>query len=132
MLSVASKVEIIACETCGGAAERDLEGRTRGQRLLAQLREACEGSAVVALSGTRCLWSCKRSCSVHVRSVDRAGYVLCDLEPSEASAHALLAYAMLYAASSDGAVPYKQWPDALRGHFLCRIPPPVDPQKETA
>ena len=44
------------------------------------------------------------------------------LEPTELSATALLDYAVLYAASEDGAVPYKQWPPALKGHFLCRFP----------
>jgi hypothetical protein len=38
------------------------------------------------------------------------------------SAHALLEFAALYAGSESGAVPYKQWPPALKGHFLCRFP----------
>jgi predicted metal-binding protein len=68
---------------------------------------------------------------VHVRSLapelTRVGYVIASLEPSEGAARALLDYANLYAGTTDGAVPFKQWPQALRGHFLCRIPGAVTP-----
>ncbi len=118
-------IELIACETCG-SAERESHGSTRGERLLGALRAALGARPErtdVTLSATRCLWACQRSCAVHLRGPGRAGYVLCELEPSAASAEALLEYAALYARSADGAVPYRQWPAALRGHFLCRTPP---------
>jgi predicted metal-binding protein len=121
---LSGRVELIACETCG-ASERATHGSARGERLIERLRAALASRADgldVALSSTRCLWACQRSCAVHVRSPGRAGYVLCELEPSAASAAALLEYVAMYARSADGAVPFKQWPDALRGHFLCRIP----------
>ena len=59
---------------------------------------------------------------MHVRAPSKPGYVLCELPPTAESARALLDYAALYAASSDGAVPYRTWPAPLRGHFLCRVP----------
>ena len=119
-----ARAEIVACETCGKNAERDASGRTRGECLLAELRAALEvaGDIGVDVSGVRCLWACTRSCAVHVRSTSRVGYVIADLEPTELSARALLDYAALYEQSDDGAVPYKQWPAPLKGHFLCRIP----------
>jgi hypothetical protein len=58
-----------------------------------------------------------------LRSPQRPGYVIVELEPSDVSAGALLDYAALYASAPDGAVPYKTWPAPLKGHFLCRIPP---------
>jgi predicted metal-binding protein len=113
------EVELLACESCGGT-DRDVRGFTRGQRLLEQLRALpVQGVRVV---GTRCLWNCQRSCSLHVRSAGRAGYVLADLQPSAEMARALLDWTALYAASHDGAVPFKSWPQLMRGHFLCRIP----------
>jgi predicted metal-binding protein len=120
-------VELIACATCGGA-DRDEHGQTRGERLLqaldASLTEADRG---VTLSSVRCLWACKRSCAVHLRSPGRAGYVLVELTPSTETARALLDYAAMYGESVDGGVPFKQWPQPLRGHFMCRIPPtPVE------
>jgi predicted metal-binding protein len=117
------KVELIACETCGGSAEREAHGTTRGERLIAELtRVHEEAPSAVTLTRVRCLWACSRSCAVHVRAPGRPGYVLCGFEPTEESARGLLAWAAQYAASSDGAVPFKQWPAAVRGHFLCRIP----------
>lgn len=117
-------VELIACVSCG-SNERESHGSTRGERLLAQLRASAAElppDFELTLSSVRCLWSCARSCAVHVRSRGRHGYVLCELEPTEGHARALLDYAALYAQTPDGAVPFKTWPQALRGHFLCRLP----------
>lgn len=120
-------VELLACESCGGS-DRDDRGLTRGQRLLEQLR--AQPSTGVRIAGTRCLWNCQRSCSLHVRSAGRVGYVLGDLQPSEEMARALLDWTALYAASSDGAVPFKTWPQLMRGHFLCRIPANEPPRTD--
>jgi len=143
---LSATVELLACVTCGGN-ERDALGQTRGERLLRQLevahvapradgalRDGAATSAIepgsphaghdaVTLSSVRCLWACKRSCAVHLRSPGRPGYVLVELEPTAETAHALLDYATMLADSADGSVPFKQWPQPLRGHFLCRLPP---------
>lgn len=121
-------VELIACETCG-SSEPDSEGRTRGARLLTLLRE--RAGPGVAISSTRCLWACTRSCAVHLRAPNRLGYVLVELAPEREYVDALLEYARLYALTSDGAVPLRERPAALRGHFLCRVPPtPLAPPSE--
>jgi predicted metal-binding protein len=121
---VLSPAEIVACETCGGTTQRDAAGRTRGETLIEQLRAALSGAAElpVTVSSVRCLWACKRSCAVAVRSSSRVGYVIADLEPTAPTAQALLDYAVRYARSEDGAVPYREWPVLLKGHFLCRFP----------
>jgi predicted metal-binding protein len=115
------RVELVACETCGGATADE---PPRGARLLARLREELTrgGDVGVDVSPVRCLWACKKSCAVLLRSSERVGYVLVELEPSAEAARALLDYAQLYLQSADGAVPYKLWPTALKGHFHCRIP----------
>lgn len=59
---------------------------------------------------------------MHVRAPGRVSYLLAELDASEEAARALLDYAVLYGETSDGAVPYRQWPQALRGHFVCRVP----------
>jgi len=118
-----SRAEIVACETCG-SAQPDAAGRTRGAQLIAELRAAlaAAGQLPVDVSSVRCLWACKKSCAVAVRSLSRVGYVIAELEATEVVARALLDYAALYAQTEDGAVPYKHWPAALKGHFLCRFP----------
>jgi predicted metal-binding protein len=122
-MTVCSRAEIVACETCG-SSQRDPAGRTRGEGLIAELRAAlaAAGEIHVDVSSVRCLWACSRSCAVAVRSSSRVGYVIAGLEPTDVSAHALLEYAARYARSEDGAVSYKEWPPALKGHFLCRFP----------
>jgi predicted metal-binding protein len=122
-MSTLSRAEIVACETCG-SSQPDAAGRPRGEQLIAELRAglASMGELPVDVSSVRCLWACKKSCAVAVRSVSRVGYVIAELEPTAVVARALLDYAARYARSEDGAVPYKEWPLALKGHFLCRFP----------
>lgn len=118
-------VELIVCSTCG-SAERDAEGRTRGEQLLARVQDAARAALGIRASSVRCLWACAQRCTVHVRARGRFGYVLGQFEPSDEAAQALVDYAKLYAETADGAVPFKRWPTALRGHFVCRIPVPND------
>lgn len=120
----AAPAEIVACVTCGGAA-REPDGRTRGEHLLERLQRerAARGDIGIDVDAVRCLWACKRSCAVLLRSPGRPGYVIVELEPSDVTAAALLDYAVLYTRAPDGAVPYKAWPGLLKGHFLCRLPP---------
>lgn len=127
-----ARAEVVACVTCGGAA-REPDGRTRGEHLLEHLERerAARGDVGIDVQPVRCLWACKRSCAVLLRSPARPGYVIVELEPSETSARALLDYAVLYSRAPDGAVPYKAWPGPLKGHFLCRIPP-GDPSRDAA
>ncbi len=38
-------------------------------------------------------------------------------------AQAIVDYARLHAASDSGQVPYRQWPEGVKGHFVTRHPP---------
>jgi predicted metal-binding protein len=118
------RAELVACETCGNA-NLDEAGKNPGQRLIEALHtvRAELGDVAVDVSSVRCLWACTKSCAVHLRSPGRLGYVIASLEATEVTARALLEYASLYAASEEGRVPFKQCPQPLKGHFLCRIPP---------
>jgi predicted metal-binding protein len=126
-----ARAEIVACETCGGA-QREADGRSRGEHLIEQLQRelAARGDVGVDCTSVRCLWACKRSCAVMLRSAGRAGYVIVDLPPDEVSARALLDYTGLYLQTEDGAVPFKAWPQALKGHFHCRLPKTSDPSAD--
>jgi len=70
-----------------------------------------------------CLFACKRHCTVHIRGPGRIGYVLGDFTADAAAARAILQYAALHADSSEGVVPYAQWPKGVKGHFIVRTPP---------
>jgi predicted metal-binding protein len=128
-----SSVELIVCETCRVAGrEPEPAGGSCGQALyealVAGLAER-EPGAGFAVRTTRCFWVCKRSCAVQIRSPGRVGYLLCELDPRAGAAQALLDYAERYARSAEGAVPFREWPAGVRGHFLCRIPP-SEPQPD--
>jgi len=117
-------VSLIACHTCGSSS-RDEHGRTQGERLIDRLHAQRDHAAHehVRVETVRCLWLCKQSCAVHVRAQGRASYVLAQFDDSVESARGLLDYAAMYGQSADGVVPFRQWPDAVRGHFVCRLPP---------
>ena len=71
----------------------------------------------------RCLMSCRRPCAVVIRSPDRMSYVLGDLPPEPNAVQALLDYLASYRRSTDGIVPYRDWPAGVKGRFIARIPP---------
>jgi predicted metal-binding protein len=124
----AGRAQIVACETCGHARLDDA-GRVPGQVLIEALKSehAARAGGPVDLAIVRCLWACTQSCAVHLRAPGKLGYVIARLEPTDVTARALLDYAALYAASDEGRVPFKQCPEPLKGHFLCRIPPQPAP-----
>lgn len=119
---------LVVCNTCRLSEEEreNSEGVRGGALLVAQLRAAAEGNA--AMSGLSieempCLFNCAQHCSIHVRSPDKIGYVLGRFEPTAEAAQAILDYASAYMASDEGIVPYRQWPEGVKGHFIVRIPP---------
>ena len=44
------------------------------------------------------------------------------LEEKQAQAEAILAWFDLHGATMTGEVPFREWPGAMRGHFIARIP----------
>ncbi len=120
---------VVACNTCRHSAEsrEDGEGVRGGARLVAALRAVQESDpcyAGVAVQEMPCLFACTDHCTVHLRAPDKVGYVLGRFTPDEDSARAILDYAVHYAASEHGRVPFSQWPQGVKGHFITRTPPP--------
>lgn len=119
---------VVVCSTCRLSAEarEDGSGR-RGGALLAQaLREVQGGDAHfagIAIEDMPCLFACSAHCTVLVRAPGKIGYVLGRFAPEEASARAILDYAVKHAQSDDGQVRYADWPEGVKGHSLVRMPP---------
>lgn len=122
-------VAVVACNTCRHSAEarEDDEGRRGGARLVEALR-AVQASdpayAEVAVQEMPCLFACGDFCTVHLRAPGKVGYVLGRFEPGKEAARAILDYARAYAASAFGQVPFREWPQGVKGHFITRTPPP--------
>lgn len=115
---------VVVCNTCRFSAEdRESPDGVRGGALLAAaLRTAAAGTGV-AIQEMACLFNCAQHCSVHLRAPGKIGYVLGRFDPTDEAARAIVAYAAAYATSDEGVVPYRQWPEGVKGHFIVRIPP---------
>lgn len=118
---------VVACNTCRFSADArdDATGLRGGARLVEALKavQAEPGYADVAVQEMPCLFACQDFCTVHLRASGKVGYVLGRFEPTEDAARAILEYAKLYAGSEMGQVPYRDWPDGVKGHFITRTPP---------
>lgn len=120
---------VVVCNSCRHSreAQSDAEGARGGARLVAalkQLKAAEPRYAGIAVQEMACLFACQDHCTVHLRAPDKIGYVLGRFRADEASARAILDYAVLHAASEHGRVAYALWPEGVKGHFITRTPPP--------
>jgi predicted metal-binding protein len=70
-----------------------------------------------------CLFACADHCTIHLRAPGKVSYVMGRFTPDADAARAILDYAVQYADSEHGRVPFKQWPEGVKGHFITRSPP---------
>lgn len=120
---------IVACNSCRHSADEreDGTGIRGGAQMVAALRSVRDSDARyagIAVQEMPCLFACTDFCTVHLRAPGKVGYVLGRFAPDDAAATAILDYAVDYAESEHGRVPFKQWPQGVKGHFITRIPPP--------
>lgn len=116
---------IIVCDTCAHAPgiPLDDQGRRGGEVLAAALEEL---AGAVPVRRHSCLMGCERPCNVAITAPGKMSYVLGGFAPGPEAAQALIDYARLHGDSAQGVVPYKQWPQGVKGHFHARIPPLPD------
>jgi predicted metal-binding protein len=118
---------IVICTTCKHADGRKLDdaGRSAGSLLVDEMAALLQekGRADVTLQTQACLWNCTRPCSVVLRDDQRFSYVTGGNAPTREQAEAILQWFNLHGQSETGEVSFKLWPDAMRGHFIARMPP---------
>ena len=119
---------VVVCNTCRASEEqRETADGVRGGAVLAgELRALVEGDPRfegLAIEEMPCLFNCAQHCSIHLRAPGKIGYVLGRFAPTAEAAQAILDYAAAYAVSAEGVVPYRQWPEGVKGHFIVRVPP---------
>jgi predicted metal-binding protein len=113
------------CTTCKFSPTEgfDEQGRTGGELLheavAHRLRNRGGG---VRLVGQECLWACRFSCTAIVQAPGRMGYLAGRFEPGAEAAAALAAWCEVYDRSATGEVPFDQWPEGMKGHFIARMP----------
>jgi predicted metal-binding protein len=117
---------ITVCETCKRDDWREGEERP-GARLAALVEDAAAGTGLV-VRRTACLMGCEHGCNLAVQGPGKLAYVLGRFAPAREAAEAVVAWARLHADSATGQVPYRDWPQGVKGHFVSRTPPlPPDP-----
>ena len=124
-----ARAEVVACSTCRYAADtwEDPHGCRGGARLAEALRRVQASDpayARIAVAEMPCLFACGDFCTVHLRGAGKIGYVLGRFTADDAAARAILDYARAYGDSEWGEVPFCDWPEGIKGHFITRTPPP--------
>ena len=128
LTKVENRAAVVACNTCRLTkdAREDDQGVRGGARLVEALRavkasdDRYDGVAVQEMP---CLFACTEHCTIHIRAPGKVSYVLGRFTPDTEAAQAILDYAVHYAESENGRVPFKQWPQGVKGHFITRSPP---------
>lgn len=125
---VAAGTSLVVCSTCHQPTDGlvDTDGRRGGERLGDALREIKARDArydLITVLDMQCLFACGEACAVHLRAPEKIAYVLGRFEPTEDAARAILDYARAYGQSEWGEVPYRDWPEGVKGHFITRTPP---------
>jgi predicted metal-binding protein len=111
----------ITLTTCISCKSEPIDGG--GQALAVRLESGLRSRGLdMALVRQDCLWACSQSCTLLIQGTGRTGYLAGRFEPTEAAAAAILDWAEAYAATADGVVSYRQWPEGIKGHFIARIP----------
>jgi predicted metal-binding protein len=118
---------MVFCTTCRFSAAEHCgsDGRTGGETLAAHMEAllAERQRKDISIQRQACLWNCKRHCSVILRDDQRFTYFTGDHVPERGQAEAILDWFDLHGSTATGEVPFRQWPNRMRGHFIARIPP---------
>ncbi len=115
---------ITTCDTCKREGWEDSDmAQTDGEKLATLIEMAATGLTNVRTRRVSCLMGCKKGCNVAIQGRDKLNYTIGDFEPNTESASGIVAYAMAHATSDSGQVPYREWPQAIKGHFVTRHPP---------
>lgn len=115
---------IFVCDTCRWTVDDKTGpcGRTGGEVLAEHVERMAAGLKGIEVRRQSCLMGCERHCNTAVASPGKLTYVLGAFTPDEEAARGVVDYACLHRDSETGQVPFKQWPKAVKGHFMARIP----------
>ncbi|MBU2992582.1 DUF1636 domain-containing protein [Octadecabacter sp. 1_MG-2023] len=118
---------ITICDTCkrSGWEETGME-KTDGEALAEMVEAAAEGASDVRTRRVSCTMGCDRACNITVQSSSKINYSLGTFEATAEDAEAIVEYAAKHAASETGQVPYREWPQGVKGHFVSRHQPLPD------
>lgn len=123
---------VTVCETCrlkevatpdATGADVTADVPTHGARLHALVADALSQNNSVDVQSQRCLMACGRACTVSISAPGKMSYVLGGFRPVAEDVAAIVDYVGEYQRSETGVVPFRSWPQGIKGHFVARIPP---------
>ncbi len=118
---------ITVCDTCKQEGwDAGSGGPTDGEILADLVEGAAKMEPRLAVRRHSCLMGCARACNVAVQAEGKFAYTLGSFDPTPEAAQAICAWALLHSESPTGVVPYRQWPEGVKGHFVTRhlpLPP---------
>lgn len=97
--------------------------QTDGESLATLIEAAATGLSHVKTRRVSCLMGCKQGCNIAIQGKGKLNYTLGAFEPSMDAAAGIVTYALAHSESPSGQVPYRDWPAAIKGHFVTRHPP---------
>jgi predicted metal-binding protein len=118
--AVSTATTIYVCITCRLGEDGDLAAAP-GAALAEATRRAAAGTGITVLR-VRCLANCKRGLSAAVRRNQAWTYLFGGLD-TESGAAALIEGARLFAHATDGVMPWRGRPEALKRGLIARTPP---------
>ncbi|MEP2942738.1 MAG: DUF1636 domain-containing protein [Hyphomicrobiales bacterium] len=115
---------IIVCQTCKFSQEAKLndEGLAGGEILTKHLEDVLGEREDLVIQKQDCLWACSDHCNVLMSDSKRFSYLAGRFEPKREAAEAIVQWFDKHGENKTGQVPFREWPDEMRGHFIARLP----------
>lgn len=114
---------ITICDTCKRDDWDATSGTTDGEVLAALIEAAASGAPGVQTRRHSCLMGCSGACNITLQAPGKMAYTLGRFDPTPDAAAGIVDYATQHAAAETGVVPFRDWPPAIKGHFVTRHPP---------
>jgi predicted metal-binding protein len=118
--AVATATTIYVCITC--RAGMDLDHRPIPGTVLAEATKRAAAGTGITVRGVKCLANCSRGLSAAVRRNGAWTYVFGGLDALHGPA-ALVEGARLFSHATDGVMPWRGRPEALKRGLIARSPP---------
>lgn len=118
---------ITICDTCKREDwDPEVQSKTDGELLAEAIEPLAEKYPNIQTRRVSCLMGCDHGCNIAIQSAGKLAYTLGRFEPNAEAAEGIVSYASQHAASDTGRVPFREWPVAIKGHFVTRHPPLPD------
>lgn len=118
------KTWITICDTCKREDwNADTASQTDGEVLAEKIEAQAGAFPELQTRRVSCMMGCSHGCNIAIQSEGKLAYTLGRFTPDDDAATAILEYAAMHADSPSGQVPFRQWPLAIKGHFITRHAP---------